>query len=309
MAIMKKMLFIINPRSGKEQIRSRLLEILDSFVKAGYGPSVYITQGPKDAEYQAARAKTKELVVCSGGDGTLNEVVSGLMTITPEKRPELGYIPSGSTNDFASSLGLPKNMRKAAQTAALGKPFLVDVGVFGKNRYFVYVAAFGAFTEVSYSTPQETKNILGHQAYMLEAIKRLTGLKSYRMRLMWEHLGEQRELEEEFILGMVTNTTSIGGFKGLVGMDVALDDGEFEVLLVRKPRTPLDIASIAAYLIQREGENECVFKFRTSKLTVQSEELVDWSLDGEFGGSQTEVVIENKPREIAIRVPEVTVRG
>lgn len=306
---MKKMLFIINPRSGKEQIRSRLLEILDSFVKAGYGPSVYITQGPKDAEYQAARAKTKELVVCSGGDGTLNEVVSGLMTITPEKRPELGYIPSGSTNDFASSLGLPKNMRKAAQTAALGKPFLVDVGVFGKNRYFVYVAAFGAFTEVSYSTPQETKNILGHQAYMLEAIKRLTGLKCYRMRLTWEHLGEQRELEEEFILGMVTNTTSIGGFKGLVGMDVALDDGEFEVLLVRKPRTPLDIASIAAYLIQREGENECVFKFRTSKLTVQSEELVDWSLDGEFGGSQTEVVIENKPREIAIRVPEVTVRG
>lgn len=309
MAIMKKMLFIINPRSGKEQIRSRLLEILDSFVKAGYGPSVYITQGPKDAEYQAARAKTKELVVCSGGDGTLNEVVSGLMTITPEKRPELGYIPSGSTNDFASSLGLPKNMRKAAQTAALGKPFLVDVGVFGKNRYFVYVAAFGAFTEVSYSTPQETKNILGHQAYMLEAIKRLTGLKSYRMRLTWEHLREQRELEEEFILGMVTNTTSIGGFKGLVGMDVALDDGEFEVLLVRKPRTPLDIASIAAYLIQREGENECVFKFRTSKLTVQSEELVDWSLDGEFGGSQTEVVIENKPREIAIRVPEVTVLG
>ena len=133
MAIMKKMLFIINPRSGKEQIRSRLLEILDSFEKAGYGPSVYITQGPKDAEYQAARAKTKELVVCSGGDGTLNEVVSGLMMITPEKRPELGYIPSGSTNDFASSLGLPKNMRKAAQTAALGKPFLVDVGVFGKT--------------------------------------------------------------------------------------------------------------------------------------------------------------------------------
>ena len=118
MAIMKKMLFIINPRSGKEQIRSRLLEILDSFVKAGYGPSVYITQGPKDAEYQAARAKTKELVVCSGGDGTLNEVVSGLMTITPEKRPELGYIPSGSTNDFASSLGLPKNMRKAAASAS-----------------------------------------------------------------------------------------------------------------------------------------------------------------------------------------------
>ena len=118
---------------AKNRFEVVFFEILDSFVKAGYGPSVYITQGPKDAEYQAARAKTKELVVCSGGDGTLNEVVSGLMTITPEKRPELGYILSGSTNDFASSLGLPKNMRKAAQTAALGKPFLVDVGVFGKT--------------------------------------------------------------------------------------------------------------------------------------------------------------------------------
>ena len=132
---MKKMLFIINPRSGKEQIRSRLLEILDSFVKAGYGPSVYITQGPKDAEYQAARAKTKELVVCSGGDGTLNEVVSGLMTITPEKRPELGYIPSGSTNDFASSLGLPKNMRKAAQTAALMSVYSAKTGISSMWRH------------------------------------------------------------------------------------------------------------------------------------------------------------------------------
>lgn len=300
---MKKMLFIINPRSGKEQIRSRLLGILDGFIKNGYEPSVYITQGPKDAQRQAARAKAKELVVCSGGDGTLNEVVSGLMEIEPSRRPVLGYIPSGSTNDFASSLGLPKNMRKAAQIAATGQPFSVDVGVFGDKKYFVYVAAFGAFTEVSYSTPQETKNILGHQAYMLEAIKRLTGLKAYRMRLAWEHMGEQKELEEEFILGMVTNTTSIGGFRGLVGMDVALDDGEFEVLLIRTPRTPLDIASIASYLIQREGENECVFRFRTSRLSIQSGEAVDWSLDGEFGGSWKETTVENRPREIQIHVP------
>ena len=306
----KKLLMIVNPRAGRSKPRGPLYDAAAAFCDAGYTLCIRRTAAAGDARRIAENeGGGYDTVVAVGGDGTLNEVGSGLMTITPEKRPELGYIPSGSTNDFASSLGLPKNMRKAAQTAALGKPFLVDVGVFGKNRYFVYVAAFGAFTEVSYSTPQETKNILGHQAYMLEAIKRLTGLKSYRMRLTWEHLGEQRELEEEFILGMVTNTTSIGGFKGLVGMDVALDDGEFEVLLVRKPRTPLDIASIAAYLIQREGENECVFKFRTSKLTVQSEELVDWSLDGEFGGSQTEVVIENKPREIAIRVPEVTVRG
>mgnify|MGYP000888836908 CR=1 FL=1 len=293
---MKKMLFIINPRSGKEQIRSRLLEILDSFVKAGYGPSVYITQGPKDAEYQAARAKTKELVVCSGGDGTLNEVVSGLMTITPEKRPELGYIPSGSTNDFASSLGLPKNMRKAAQTAALGKPFLVDVGVFGKNRYFVYVAAFGAFTEVSYSTPQETKNILGHQAYMLEGVKSLTNLKSYTMTVE----SDEMTLEGDFIFGMVTNTISVGGFKGLVASNVRLDDGLFEVLLIRTPKTPMELTNILSSMILKEEQSEYVYRFKTSRLTIHAEEPVDWVLDGEFGGAKTDVEIVNLQKRISI---------
>ena len=140
-------------------------------------------------------------------------------------------------------------MKKAALDAVSGGTTAVDVGRFGEDRYFVYVAAFGAFTEVSYSTPQEAKNLLGHQAYMLEAVKRVTNLKAYRMKFEWE----DKVLEDEFIIGMITNTISIGGFKGLVGLDVALDDGEFEVLLVRKPRTPKDIASIASYLILREG--------------------------------------------------------
>ena len=172
---MKKMLFIINPRSGKEQIRSRLLEILDSFVKAGYGPSVYITQGPKDAEYQAARAKTKELVVCSGGDGTLDEVVTGMMH--REKKVPLGYIAAGSTNDFATSLGIPKNMVKAAETAVAGRVFPCDIGAFNGD-FFVYVAAFGLFTEVSYKTSQEWKNVLGHAAYILEGAKCLHDIPS-----------------------------------------------------------------------------------------------------------------------------------
>ena len=305
---MKKVLFIVNPTAGKERMKRYLMSVLDLFTKADWDVTVHITQAALDATNVAQKQGADfDMIVCSGGDGTLSETISGMTRLY--RPPVLGYIPAGTTNDFASSLQISSNTMKAAQTVIDGHPQPVDIGFFCEERTFVYVAAFGAFTEVSYMTPQEKKNLLGHQAYMLEAIKRLTGLKSYRMRLTWEHLGEQRELEEEFILGMVTNTISIGGFKGLVGMDVALDDGEFEVLLVRKPRTPLDIASIAGYLIQREGENECVFKFRTSKLTVQSEELVDWSLDGEFGGSQTEVVIENKPREIAIRVPKVTVRG
>ena len=295
---MKKMIFVFNPKSGKEQIRSKLLDILDIFTKYGYEVTVFVTQKPRDAvRIVSRRARGKSLVVCSGGDGTLNEVVSGLMTIDEGKRPVLGYIPSGSTNDYASSIGISKNMKKAALDAVSGGTISVDVGKFGEDRYFVYVAAFGAFTEVSYSTPQETKNLLGHQAYMLEAVKRVTNLKAYKMKFEWD----ENVLEDEFIIGMITNTISIGGFKGLVGLDVALDDGEFEVLLVRKPRTPKDIASIASYLILREGENDCVYQFRARTLKVTSPEPVDWSLDGEYGGSRTEITIENRNKAVAIR--------
>ena len=296
---MKRLLFVCNPRSGKEQIRMKLLDILDIFVKHEYEVSVHVTQAQGDAlSVVKERAADCDLVVCSGGDGTLNEVISGLMEIPEEKRPDLGYIPSGSTNDYASSLGLAKKMKKAAEDAVTGEPFAVDVGQFGavSGKKFIYVAAFGAFTEVSYSTSQEKKNLLGHQAYMLEAVKRVSGLKSYQMRFEWDG----NVLEDEFILGMVTNTTRIGGFKGLAGKDVALDDGEFEVLLVRRPRTTKDLAGIASYLILKEGENECVSQFRAKHLKVTSEEAVDWTLDGEFGGSVAEVEIENLCRAVRI---------
>ena len=296
---MKRLLFVCNPRSGKEQIRMKLLDILDIFVKHEYEVSVHVTQAQGDAlSVVKERAADCDLVVCSGGDGTLNEVISGLMEIPEEKRPDLGYIPSGSTNDYASSLGLAKKMKKAAEDAVTGEPFAVDVGQFCavSGKKFIYVAAFGAFTEVSYSTSQEKKNLLGHQAYMIEAVKRVSGLKSYQMRFEWDG----NVLEDEFILGMVTNTTSIGGFKGLAGKDVALDDGEFEVLLVRRPRTTKDLAGIASYLILKEGENECVSQFRAKHLKVTSEEAVDWTLDGEFGGSVAEVEIENLCRAVRI---------
>lgn len=295
---MKKVLFVFNPRSGKEQIRSKLLDIVDVFSKAGYELTVYATQKPGEAaEIIRNMGKNKALVVCSGGDGTLNEAVTGLMALDTKKRPVLGYIPAGSTNDFAASLNIPRNMIRASEHIVSGSNYSIDVGKFGDSRYFMYIAAFGAFTEVSYTTPQEAKNLLGHQAYMLEAVKRVTNLKSYCMKFLWE----DHELNEEFILGMVTNTISIGGFKGLTGMDVALDDGEFEVLLVRKPRTPKDITSIVSYLLAKEGENDCVYKFRTKSLQVISSEPVDWTLDGEYGGSTNTVEIENLRRQITIR--------
>lgn len=295
---MKKMLFIFNPRSGRERLRTKLLDILDLFVKAGCEVTVHVTQSAGDAQKQVEKkGGGVELLVCSGGDGTLNEVVSGMMAWSREKRPQLGYIPAGSTNDFAASLDLPKNMLRAAAIAVAGRPFAIDVGKFGDGRYFVYVAAFGAFTEVSYKTPQETKNVLGHQAYMLEAVKRIAGLKSYRMKFFWD----DQELEEDFILGMVTNTISIGGFKGLVQPRVALNDGEFEVMLVRKPRTPKDIQSIVSCLINKDAENDCVYMFRTSNLRMESEEIVDWTLDGEYGGGVKEICIENLREEIVVK--------
>lgn len=285
---MKKMLFIVNPRSGREQIRTRLLEILDLFSGAGYQVQVHVTQRPRDAVVAVEQfGGDKELVVCSGGDGTLNEVISGLMEL--DSQPLLGYIPAGSTNDYASSLQIPKSMMDAAENVLTGNPYPIDIGKFCENRYFIYIAAFGAFTEISYQTPQDKKNLLGHQAYVLEGVKSLAALKAYPMRVEWE----DQVLEEEFVFGMVTNTISVGGFKGLVTQSVALNDGQFEVLLIRKPRTPMDLSNIISYMFLKEEPNDYVYKFKTDRLKVTSQEPVDWVLDGEFGGSRTEAVIEN----------------
>ena len=292
---MKKMVFILNPRSGKAQIKNRLMEILDIFTKAGYEISVHVTQKTRDAmEAAALLGKDADIIVCSGGDGTLNETISGMMCL--ERIPDLGYIPAGSTNDFASSLKIPRNMSAAARAVVEGEPYPIDIGCFCQERHFVYIAAFGAFTEVSYLTPQDKKNVLGHQAYMLEGVKSLASIKSYRMRVESEEI----VLEGEFIFGMVTNTISVGGFKGLVTQNVALNDGEFEVLLIRTPRTPLDLSNIINYMFLKEEPNEYVHKFRTKALKVISEEPADWVLDGEFGGTHTEVEIVNLQKKIRI---------
>lgn len=293
---MKQMLFIINPRSGRAQIKNRLLEILDIFAKADYQVEVHVTQRSLDAkETVIQEGRGKDLIVCSGGDGTLNETISGMMEL--KHCPQLGYIPAGSTNDFASSLRIPKQMLAAAEVAAGGMGYPIDIGRFCGERYFVYVAGFGAFTEVSYLTSQDKKNLLGHQAYMLEGVKSLASIKSYRMQVSCEEM----ELEEEFIFGMITNTISVGGVKGLVNQNVALNDGLFEVLLIRTPKTPLELSNIVSGLILREEHNEFVYKFKTKSLSFKSEEPVDWVLDGEFGGSRTEVSVENLYRRMEIR--------
>lgn len=296
---MGRMLFIVNPRAGKARVRYAFLDIVDIFVKAGWQVEVHTTQEALDAMNTAKiRGKDMDMIVCSGGDGTLSETISGMMQLdTP---PILGYIPAGSTNDFAASLKIPSNMKKAAENVVSGTAYPVDIGYFCEERNFVYVAGFGMFTEVSYMTPQEKKNLLGHQAYMLEGMKSLTNIKSYAMTLE----SEEMALEGDFIFGMVTNTISVGGFKGLVKKDVALNDGLFEVLMIRMPKTALELKNILSSMILKEEMNEYVYRFKTSWLKITSQEPVDWVLDGEFGGARTQVEIANLRRKIQIMTPD-----
>lgn len=290
----KKLLFVFNPHSGKGQIRNKLLEIVDIFVKTGYEVQIHPTQEPGDARgLVKKRAGKFELVVCSGGDGTLDEVVSGMMQ--REKRVPIGYIPAGSTNDFAVSLKLSKNMAEAARTSVLGAPFRCDVGNMN-GKFFVYIAAFGLFTDVSYGTPQEWKNILGHAAYLLEGAKSLTGIKSYPMAV--ECNGEI--IKGEFIFGMITNSTSVGGFKNMTGTNVELDDGLFEVTLIKKPKNPMELSEILVSLTSRKDETELIYSAKAAHLSLSSEEEVAWTLDGEFGGSHTRVMIQNERQAVEI---------
>ena len=298
---MKKMLFIYNPNSGRELLKPKLSDVLDIFVKGGYDVTVYPTQKYHDAiERIKSYTEHYDLVVCSGGDGTLDEVVSG-MQIRGEQVP-IGYIPAGTTNDFASSLHISKNILDAADTAVNGVPFPCDVGTFNKD-YFTYVAAFGLFTDVSYETKQSMKNILGHLAYLLEGTKRIFNIPSYRIKVI--HDGE--EIEDEFMYGMVTNSRSVGGFKGIIGHDVKFDDGEFEVTLIKTPKTPIELNDLLGAIVMRQINPDRMYSFRSGSVKFESLEEIPWTLDGEFGGVHDSVVVTNKRQALKIMVKEEVV--
>ena len=295
---MKKLLFVVNGHSGKGQIKNKLLDIIDIMIKEGYHVQVHTTQEREDAtKVVREQAKYYDLVVCSGGDGTLDEAVTGMMQ--SEVRTPLGYIPAGSTNDFANSLEIPKDMIQAAKTAVLGVPFSCDVGEFNGD-YFIYVAAFGIFTDVSYATSQELKNALGHVAYILEGAKRLYTIKTYHMRVEYDG----NEIEGDFLLGMITNSTSVGGFKNMTGKDVKLDDGMFEVTLIHKPKNIIELNTIIASLTNLKDETDLIASFRAESVKFYSEEEIPWTLDGEFGGDHKEVQIKDHCKAVDIMINE-----
>ncbi len=293
----KKMMFIFNPYAGKAQIRNKLVDILDIFTKNNYEITVYPTQGSQDA-MEITRdlpQNTYDLVVCSGGDGTLDQVVSGMMK-RDEKLP-IGYIPAGSTNDFANSLKIPKNMLKAAEVAVGEDYFLSDIGSFNED-YYVYIAAFGIFTDVSYQTKQEVKNVLGHAAYILEGMKRLGSIKSYKLKI--ECNGET--IEDEFIFGMVTNSVSVGGFKHITSRNILLDDGLFEAAFIKKPNNPIELQDIIATLLIEELDSNYIYSYKTDKVIITSEEAIPWTLDGEFGGEHYKSVIRCNKQALNMKV-------
>ena len=304
---MKKALFILNPHSGKGQIRNHLLEIVDILVKDGYEVTVYPTQEQGDASRaMRERKKSYELIVCSGGDGTLDEIVTGMMQ--SGFKTTIGYIPAGSTNDFANSLRIPSTMKKAAETVVNGTVFSCDVGRFNDD-VFVYIAAFGLFTEVSYGTRQEMKNMLGHMAYLLEGVKHLQNIKSYHLKVTSvSENGETPVIEDNFVYGMVTNSYSVGGFKSIAGNvfkgKIALDDGLFEVTLIRTPKNPMELNSILAALAIQNIDTQYMYSFKSGRLVIESEEEIAWTLDGEFGGTHTEVTLTNEKRAMDIMVKE-----
>ena len=292
----KKMLFVYNPKAGKAMIRNKLADILDIFTAGGYEITIVPTQKHGDAvEIVKNRSDVYDVVVCSGGDGTLDEVVNGMLQ--SDHRTPVGYIPAGSTNDFAASLAIPSDMLKAANIIVSGKDFACDVGQFN-NKNFIYVAAFGLFSEISYSTDQQIKNALGHTAYILSGGKSLLNAHAHKLKVT----SNGETIEDVFIYGMISNSKQVGGFQGIMGPGVELDDGEFEVTLIKDPQTPPELNTILVSLLERNFDNDLMYSFRTNDVTIESEDPVRWALDGEDGGSCKKVRIRTLPKAIDIRV-------
>ncbi len=294
---METLLFIYNATSGKGKISSELSAVLDIFAKRGFLVTAYPTQCKGDATRAARELGAQfDRVVCSGGDGTLNETVAGLMEL--EQPPLLGYIPAGSTNDCAKTLRIPKDTVKAAALAAGdGVPRPWDIGTLN-GQSFVYVAAFGAFTEVAYETPQELKNTFGHLAYVMEGIVSIPSIAPYHLKVEYDG----KELEDDFYYGMVCNTISVGGVKTMNSDQVVLDDGLFEVLLVKRPMSILELGTGLQSLFRQTPmeEGSALISFQASKIKFTSEKPIPWTLDGEYGGRREVNVVENHPRAITI---------
>ncbi len=292
---MKTLLLIVNPCSGQKKAKRYLLEILEIFNRAGFRVLTHITAGPGDGE-AAVLTYTGEVerIVCCGGDGTFNEVLSGVLKSGLDI--PVGYIPAGSTNDFAASLHLSADLLQAARDAVEGTPERLDVGCFG-GRYYSYVASFGAFTRASYTTPQSAKNLIGHAAYILSGIQELSQLKPYPVHL---ELEDGTVIEDDFLFGAISNSTSVGGVLTLSEDRVNMADGVFELLLIRAPKDLTELRDCVLALQQKTYNCNMLRFLSTARLTVNAPADMDWTLDGELERGHSQVEIRCLPQAIRV---------
>lgn len=283
----KRLLLILNPISGKKAGKRYLSDVVEAFCRADYIPTVFVTTARGNARDIAyAHGGEADLVVCLGGDGTFNEVVGGLLDgghTTP-----MGYIPCGSTNDFAASIGLKKTVSAATSAILKGKPHTYDVGVFG-DRYFSYVASFGIFSRASYATPQNVKNALGHLAYVLEGVKELSHIRSWRVKFEVDG----NTVEGDYIFGAVSNATSVGGVLTLDPQKVDMNDGLLELLLVKMPRNAGELSECILALSKRRYDSDAITFINGSEFTITADATMEWSLDGEWGSGSDTIHIRN----------------
>ena len=291
---MKKMLFVVNPYAGVRKINRNLSDVVDIFNRAGYDVVIYMTAGHSDAtRYVQENVYQMDLVVCAGGDGTFNETITGVLNSGADV--PVGYIPCGSTNDFAASLKLSTNILQAARDIVEGMPVSYDVGQFA-GRYFSYVASFGAFTRASYATPQSVKNALGHTAYLLEGIQELSQLRAEHVRIETEDM----VIEDDYLFGAISNSISVGGILKLDPKQVDMRDGQFELLLVRAPRDLYEVSECIQALQNKKYNCAMITFARANKLRVMADAAMPWTLDGERESGHEDVSVVNLQHAIQI---------
>ncbi|MDD7388727.1 MAG: YegS/Rv2252/BmrU family lipid kinase [Lachnospiraceae bacterium] len=284
-----RLLFIVNPVSGKKTITDYMIDILNLYCKEGLEVSVLITQYQGHAaEYVKTNSQRFDRIVCAGGDGTINEVVSGLREAC-DYRTLLGYIPCGSTNDFASNFGLGGDVMESARRAISDNVINLDSGVLNDHS-FLYTAAFGMFTDVTYSTPQSFKNVLGHQAYVVNALNHLASIKPIKAVVAYD----DQIIEDEFLVGLITNSERVAGFSNLYNGEADLTDGLFEVLLIRYPKSVLEINEALTGFVMKNWDSKMLYYFKTKRLKIWSDEKIKWTLDGEYGGEYSVTAINNR---------------
>jgi YegS/Rv2252/BmrU family lipid kinase len=287
---MEHIMMIVNPYSGKGKAKEMLCDIISLFGTHEYIITVYVTSPERRSSYFAETyGADYGLAGCIGGDGTLSDTVNGIMRLPYEKRPAIGYIPMGTANDVATTLRLPSDPKKAVMAVAHGSPVAFDIGQIGEDTFFTYIAAFGAFTEVSYETPQNIKNSLGHLAYVLGGIGSLATIKEHHVRIEYDG----GELEGDYIFGGVTNTTSVAGIVKFSPDDVKLGDGLFEVILVKKPVSLPDLSKTVTAILNQDIVSDSVTMLHTSRIKFTFDEPVKWTRDGEAGGEYKELEIRN----------------